>query len=688
MLGAAALLAGQSVLIGALLLQAARRRRAERELKASQAELRGSYDRIRDLGGRLLRAQEDEAGAHLARAARRHQPADRGAWHRPGDARATPARRGDRLVTDAYERTQAVARRVRDLSHRLHPANLSLVGLTRALERLARDFSNSGLTITFTHGEVPDALPTEVTLCLFRIAQESLQNVLKHSGARAATMHLEAVRSELWLTVADQGAGCELRRAGRGLGLISMEERVDQVGGSLDIRSAPGAGTRVNARVPDRRRAPGVDGRMMRADRRRTLLAAVAVLVLEAAIVWWVATARPPGGAAVLIAALVSGALAIALTPAGRALASTAPRGGDPPERLKVENALRADEERFHLLADGAPVMLWVAGSDKLCTYFNRGWLQFTGRTLEQELGHGWTEGVLAEHFQRCLETYEAAFAKREPFTIEYQRRRRDGQYRWMLDSGVPRVGPDGAFAGYVGSAIDITDLKTARSMLAEFGQRLLQAHETERTRIARELHDDIGQRLAVLTMDLDSVAGLMPGEKSDLGRRIGAVSTRAIELARDVQALSHRLHSSKLDHLGLVSASAGLCRELSAQHGIAVEFTADGMPEQVPPNLALCVFRVLQEAVGNALKHGHGGAVRARLCGTADEIRLEVIDDGRGFDLPAAMREGGLGLISMHERIGLVHGRIGIESRPGSGTRVDAAIPLTAASNTMTAVR
>jgi PAS domain S-box-containing protein len=414
----------------------------------------------------------------------------------------------------------------------------------------------------------------------------------------------------------------------------------------------------------------------MRADRRRMLLAAVAVLVLEAAIVWWVATARPPGGAAVLIAALVSGALAIALIPPARA------------ERVNVESARRADEVRFHLIADSAPVMLWVAGTDTLCTYFNRGWLQFTGRTLEEEVGQGWTHGVLPEHFQRCVETYEAAFARREPFTMEYQRRRHDGQYRWVLDNGVPRVGPDGAFAGYVGSALDITDLKTARSMLADFGQRLIEAHEAERTRIARDLHDDIGQRLAVLTIDLDSVGGLMPTGKSDLARRIRTASTRAIELARDVQALSHRLHSSKLDHLGLVSASAGLCREQSAQHGIPVEFTADGLPERVPPNIALCAFRVLQEAVGNALKHGHSDVVRVSLRGTAAEIRLEVTDDGQGFDAVAAMREGGLGLISMHERIGLVHGRIGIESRPGSGTRVHAEIPLTAAPSTSAALR
>jgi signal transduction histidine kinase len=145
-----------------------------------------------------------------------------------------------------------VARRVRDLSHRLHPSNLAMIGLSRALERLARDFASAGLTITFTHEDLPDGLPTDVTLCLFRVAQEALQNIVKHSGARTATMRLEVVRTEVWLTIADEGTGFELRRAGRGLGLISMEERVDQIGGTLQVRSTPGAGTGVSARVPIR----------------------------------------------------------------------------------------------------------------------------------------------------------------------------------------------------------------------------------------------------------------------------------------------------------------------------------------------------------------------------------------------------------------------------------------------------
>jgi len=318
-----------------------------------------------------------------------------------------------------------------------------------------------------------------------------------------------------------------------------------------------------------------------------------------------------------------------------------------------------------------------VSGLDKGCTYCNRAWLEFTGRTLEQELGDGWTDSLLPDHYQRCLETYERAFDKREPFTMEYQLRRHDGQYRWVLDSGMPRFGPDGVFAGYVGSAVDITDLKSARSLLADFGQRLLQAHETERTRIARDLHDDIGQRMAVLTMDLDTLAATIPASNSEASRRLRALSTRAIDLARDIQALSHRLHSSKLDHLGLVSASAGLCRELSAQHCVTVAFSAVGVPDDVPKNVALGVFRVLQEAVNNALKHGQSEIVHAALYGTSAGIQLDVVDGGAGFDVAAAMRNGGLGLISMHERVSLLNGELQVESRHGAGNRVHATFPL-----------
>lgn len=127
-------------------------------------------------------------------------------------------------------------------------------------------------------------------------------------------------------------------------------------------------------------------------------------------------------------------------------------------ECKRTEAALTESEQRFHMMADTAPVMIWVAGTDKFCNYFNQPWLEFTGRTLEQEVGNGWTEGVHQDDFQRCIDTYFAAFDARQPFTMEYRLRKFDGEYRWLLDTGNPRFNGDGSFAGYIGSCIDISD--------------------------------------------------------------------------------------------------------------------------------------------------------------------------------------------------------------------------------------
>jgi PAS domain S-box-containing protein len=135
-------------------------------------------------------------------------------------------------------------------------------------------------------------------------------------------------------------------------------------------------------------------------------------------------------------------------------------------ERRVADEARRQTEERFRLLADSAPVLLWVSGPDGRCTYFNRPWLEFTGRTLEQELGDGWAEGVHPDDRGACLDTYRAALRTRQPFRMEYRLRGADGTYRWVLDTGTPRPDPGGAFAGFIGSAIDITDRKEAEEQL------------------------------------------------------------------------------------------------------------------------------------------------------------------------------------------------------------------------------
>jgi PAS domain S-box-containing protein len=132
-------------------------------------------------------------------------------------------------------------------------------------------------------------------------------------------------------------------------------------------------------------------------------------------------------------------------------------------ERIRDEERLRESEERYRAMVDALPVLVWQSGPDNLCTYFNKGWLEFTGRTMEQELGNGWTEGVHPNDFQRCLNSYVSAFDRREPFLIEYRLRHRSGEYRWILDRGVPHFSSNGTFLGYIGGAIDTHCLPSRR---------------------------------------------------------------------------------------------------------------------------------------------------------------------------------------------------------------------------------
>ena len=345
-------------------------------------------------------------------------------------------------------------------------------------------------------------------------------------------------------------------------------------------------------------------------------------------------------------------------------------------ERKRAENALRESEGRFRLVANTAPVLIWMSGPDKLCNYLNQPWLEFTGRTFEAELGNGWAEGVHPEDFDACLETYTKAFDRREEFKMQYRLRRHDGEYRWVSDSGVPRFNADGSFAGYIGSCIDVTDHKLAEEALSNVSRKLIEAQERERTRIARELHDDVNQRLALLAIELELLKQNLPDSPDEIRGRIQHAGKSVTDIGMDIQAISHRLHSSKLEYLGIMPAIAGFCRELSEYQKVEIDFRHTNVPA-LPQEVSLCLFRVLQQALQNGVKHSGARSFKVELRGVSDEIQLTVSDAGVGFESKLAMNGEGLGLVSMRERLHLVKGEISIESQPNRGTTVVARVPL-----------
>jgi signal transduction histidine kinase len=217
--------------------------------------------------------------------------------------------------------------------------------------------------------------------------------------------------------------------------------------------------------------------------------------------------------------------------------------------------------------------------------------------------------------------------------------------------------------------------MNEARSSVS---RKLLDAEERERTRIGRELHDDINQRLALLAVGLEGLKRSIPTGATELGDRLGDASRQVQNLATDVQALSHRLHTSKLDIAGLAAAARSFCGEFADQQKVEVDFHSDNIPKELEPNVSICLFRVLQEALQNASKHSGSRHYKVSLMMSgANQIELTVHDSGIGFEPEEAIKGHGLGLTSMRERLKLVDGQFSIDSRPQGGTTLHALVPI-----------
>ena len=344
--------------------------------------------------------------------------------------------------------------------------------------------------------------------------------------------------------------------------------------------------------------------------------------------------------------------------------------------KRKAEAELVTSEEKFSKTFRRSPLVLAISRtSDSRFIEVNESFEQQLGWKRDEVIGRTpldlrlWASAEQRAEFTNQIQT-NGSVRDLEAFI-----RRKDGEIRTLLVSGeVLEVGGQNYTLSV---AADITERKQAEEMLSTMSRRLIEAHEEERTWIARELHDDINQRIALLSVQLELWAAHSPSSWVAFTDQIRVVRQSVANLGTDIQALSHRLHSSKLDFLGLAVAAGGFCREFSEQKHVEIDFSQAGIPEKLPKEISLCLFRVLQEALQNAVKHSGERQFRVELRATSGEIQLMVNDQGVGFDQQDANNRHGLGLVSMRERTHLVGGELSIKSEPNRGTTISAWVPL-----------
>jgi PAS domain S-box-containing protein len=372
----------------------------------------------------------------------------------------------------------------------------------------------------------------------------------------------------------------------------------------------------------------------------------------------------------------------------------------DVTDRMRAEEQLRETETRFRNMADASPVLLWLAETDGLCTFFNQTWLTFTGRALEEEWGVGWAEGVHFEDFQRCMDTFVEAFNERRVFEMEYRLRRADGEFRWVLDRGTPRYTPDGRFAGYIGSCVDITERKAAEGELRRAVQVRDQflsvaSHELRTPLTPLQLQIDRLDRLLHRgprrSVDIDEVTEMAAMVRSQVGRMSDLVDV-LLDVSR-VTSGHLQLDCAELDVSDLVRESVERWRQTATSAGCRLDLHLDGPVLAVSDRLRL--EQLLNNLLSNAIKYGARKPIEVELASAPDLLRLQVRDHGIGVPLADQARiferferavpvenYGGLGLGLWISRqiVESMGGAIRLESAPKMGARFLVELPRVAA--------
>lgn len=346
-------------------------------------------------------------------------------------------------------------------------------------------------------------------------------------------------------------------------------------------------------------------------------------------------------------------------------------------ERRRTEEALRASEQRFRLAAYAGKMFSyeWDAATDEVVRSGEYAELLCMDEGAQRTTGHQILAKVHPDDRDKVLAAQGALSPEQPDLCVSHRMAHSDDSVVWVERTGRAHFDGEGKLLRIVGMVTEITDRKVAEAALADVSRKLIEAEEQERKRIARELHDDIGQRLAMLTVELELLRQDPPG-MPDIRSHLGKLQDQASQLTSDVQTLSHELHSTKLDYLSPIVAMRSLCQDIGQQTKVQIGFESHDFPTSLPPGISLCLYRVLQEALRNSAKHSGTEHAEVRLWGTPEEIHLTVSDLGAGFDTEAPKAGPGLGLVSMEERLKLLKGTLSVQSQPNRGTTIHARVP------------
>jgi PAS domain S-box-containing protein len=321
--------------------------------------------------------------------------------------------------------------------------------------------------------------------------------------------------------------------------------------------------------------------------------------------------------------------------------------------------------EWLHVMADTAPVMIWMSGTDTRSTYFNKPWLEFTGRSIDRELGIGWSEIIHPDDLERCLQTYGDAFKARREFEMECRQLRYDGVYRWVLGRGRPMHTDDGTFVGYVGSCIDVTERKAAqarrerllvegvryymveREDIVERMQRLRQQCddqqrerllEEERRRLVREMHEHVEQALFAIGLAATAATAKPPSDPGvqPLLTALGQVNELATAGAQQLREAIFALHHADVQGRGLEPALLQLAADFRRKTGIEADVASTGARRRLPTVVAETLYSVAREGLANVEHHAHAAAVVLGLHIDWRSVTLSIQDDGDGASLEA----------------------------------------------------